>query len=181
MKGCGCVVTFDAYEAMFRCNQLRCVSECLVALRIPFPFFTPCDDMHTILVCITRWLSMHLHTLAYMSMHESCLLVCCPCFNTMKLQTYDPNLHLSFADSIFFLLLCLFFSFLIRLFACFLVLVLATSTMLICFMLLSYVFCIFSFPLLVNWFLVFTFACTHIKQGRLELGHGLPGTSKKGM
>ena len=35
-------------------------------------------------------------------------------------------------------------------------------------------------PLLVCWFLVFAFACTHIKRGRMELGHDLPGISKKG-
>ena len=55
----------------------------------------PCDAMLTMLVCATCWLSMHLYTLAYMFMHESCLLVCRPCFNTMKLWTFDPNLHLS--------------------------------------------------------------------------------------
>ena len=48
------------------------------------PFSALCDDMLTMLVCATRWLSMHLYTLAYMFMHESCLLVCRPCFNTMK-------------------------------------------------------------------------------------------------
>ena len=33
---------------------------------------------------------------------------------------------------------------------------------------------------LICWFLVFAFACTHTKQGRLELGHGLPRASKRG-
>ena len=47
------------------------------------------------LVCATRWLSMHLYMLAYMFMHESCLLVCHPQYNTMKSWTSDPNLHLS--------------------------------------------------------------------------------------
>ena len=51
--------------------------------------------MLTMLVCTTYWLFMHLYTLVYMFMHESCLLVCCPYFNTMKLWTSDPNLHLS--------------------------------------------------------------------------------------
>ena len=36
------------------------------------------------------------------------------------------------------------------------------------------------FPLLVCWFLVFVFACTHMKWGHLEQGHNLPGTGKKG-
>ena len=65
---------------------------------IPFPFSTPCDTMLTMIVCATRWLSMHLYMLAYMSMHESCLLMCRPCFNTMKLQAFGPNLQLSLAD-----------------------------------------------------------------------------------
>ena len=33
-------------------------------------------------------------------------------------------------------------------------------------------------PLLACWFLVFTFACTHMERGRMELGHGLPSASK---
>ena len=49
------------------------------------PFFASRNDKLTMLVCATYWLSMHLFTLAYMSMHKSCLLVCCPCFNIMKL------------------------------------------------------------------------------------------------
>ena len=57
------------------------------------PFSAPCNDMLTMLICATRWLYMHLYTLVYMSMHESCLLVCHPCFNTMKLWTFNPNLH----------------------------------------------------------------------------------------
>ena len=43
-----------------------------------------------------------------MSMHESCLLVCHPCLNTMKLWTFNPNLHLSLADTTFCLLSCFF-------------------------------------------------------------------------
>ena len=82
------------------------------------PFFALHDAMLTMLVYATHWLSMHLYTLAYMSMHESCLLVCCPCFNTMKLWTFDLNLHLSLVDTIFCLLSCLFVFFLVCLFAC---------------------------------------------------------------
>ena len=36
-------------------------------------------------------------------------------------------------------------------------------------------------PLLICWFLVFTFACKHIKRGHMELRHGLPSASKKGV
>ena len=69
---------------------------------------------------------MHLYTLAYMFMQESCLLVCRPCFNTMKLWTFDPNLHLSLTDTTFCLFSCLF--------ACFLTSLLAMPIMLVRFM-----------------------------------------------
>ena len=145
-----------------------------IASCVPFAFSTPCDDMLTMLVCATRWLSMHLHTLAYMFMHESCLLVCRLCFNTIKLWTFDPNLHLSFADTTFCLLSNLFVFSLICLRSCFFAchvyyayLLYATFT---CSMHLF-------LPLLVCWFLVFAFACTHIERGCLELVHSLLGTS----
>ena len=73
----------------------------------PFLFcFARCYTYHACLC--TCWRSMHLYTLAYMFMHESCLLVCRPCFNTMKLWTFDPNLYLFLADTTFCLLSCLF-------------------------------------------------------------------------
>ena len=93
----------------------------LCALHFP----APCDDLLTMLVWATRWLSLHLYPLAYTSMHESCLLVCRPCFNTMKLWTFDPNLHLSLVDTTFCSFSCLF--------ACFPAM-LAMSITLICFM-----------------------------------------------
>ena len=34
-------------------------------------------------------------------------------------------------------------------------------------------------PLLAYWFLVFAFACTHMGRGRMELGDGLLGVSKR--
>ena len=154
---CSCMVTSDAYEALSGCNHLGSIATMSVALCIPFPFSAPCDDMLTMLVCATRWLYMHLCTLAYISMHESCLLVCRPCFNTMKLWTFDLNLHFSLADTTFCSLSCLFDCFLAclpsRLFACFLVSLFAMSTMFICFMPLSYTLCIFSFHCLSTGFL----------------------------
>ena len=99
------------------------------------------DDMLAMLVCATRWLSTHLYTLAYMSMHESCLLVCRPCFNTKKLWTFDPNLHLSLVDTTLVCLLSCFVS----LFACILVSMFAVSIMFIYFMPLYCALCIFSF------------------------------------
>ena len=84
----------------------------VVASCTPFPLFALCDDMIAMLVCATRWLSMHLCMLAHMSMYESCLLVCRSCFNKMKLWIFNPNLHLSLTDTTIFLLSCLFACFL---------------------------------------------------------------------
>ena len=91
-----------------------------IVLCTPFPFFTLCDAMLTMLVCATHWLSMHLYMLGYMSMHECCLLVCRPYFNTMKLWTSNSNLHLSPVDTTFCFSFFLFFFFLVFMFACFL-------------------------------------------------------------
>ena len=83
-----------------------------------FPFSAPHDDMLVILVYAIRWLSLHLHMLAYMFMHKFCLLVCCPYSNTMR-WAFDRNLHLSLADTSFCLpscFVCLFVCLLSRLF-----------------------------------------------------------------
>ena len=77
------------------------------------PFSAPHNAMLPMFVYATHRLSMYLCTLAYMFMHESCLLVCRPCFNTMKLWTSDPNLYLSLAETTFCLLSCL-----LHLYAC---------------------------------------------------------------
>ena len=111
--------TSDAHEALFGCNHLGCITTMPVASCTPFPLSAPCDDMLTMLVCATRWLSMHLYMLAHMSMHESCLLVCRPYFNIMKLRTFDPNLHFSLVDTNFCLLSCLFAFSLVFLLSCF--------------------------------------------------------------
>ena len=121
------MVASDAHEALFGCNHLGRIATMPVTLCIPFPFSTPCDDGLTILVYATCWLSFHLYTLAYMSMHESCLLVCHPYFNTMKLRTSYFVCFLSFFP---------FCSF-----ACFPAM-LAMSIMVICIMPLSYTLCI---------------------------------------
>ena len=84
-----------------------------------FPFSALCNDMFAMHVCATHWLSMHSYTLAYMSMHESCLLVCHPYLNTMKLWTFDPSLHLSPVDTTFSLLFHLFAFSLVCLYTCF--------------------------------------------------------------
>ena len=82
------------------------------------PFFAPRDAMLIMLVCAIHWLSMHLYMLAYMFMHESCLLVCHLCFNTIKLWTFDLNLHLSLTNTTFCLPCCLFVFFLVSLLTC---------------------------------------------------------------
>ena len=159
-----------------------------VASCIPFLFFVLCDDMLTMLVYAICWLYMHLYTLSYMSMHKYFLLVCCLCFNTMKLWTSNPNLHLSLADTTFCFLSCMF----AWLSSCFLIclcilLVLSLATSYACHVYHAYLLYAFfictshlSLPLLVCRFLVFAFACTHMEQRRLELGHNLPDASKKG-
>ena len=137
----------------------------------------PCDAMLTMFIRTAYWLSLHLYTLAHMSMHESCLLMCRPCFNTIKLWTFNPNLHLSLVDTTFCLFFACFVFFLVCLFSYFFA----------CYVHHAYLFYIFFIcsshlflPLLVCWFLVFTFACTHMERRRMELGHSLPGRSKKG-
>ena len=70
-----------------------CGHHLLCAFLLVFPFvcvFAFSHAMLAMLVCATRWLYMHLYTFAYMSMHESYLLVCRPCFNTYghPIQTY---------------------------------------------------------------------------------------------
>ena len=174
---CGCVVTSNTHEALFGCNHLGCIFGCWVAPCVPFLFFAPHDAMLTMLVCATHWLFVHLYMLAYMSMHESCLLVCRTCFNIMMLWTSNPNLHLSLVDTTFcllFLLICLLacsLSFLF--FACH---VYHAYLLYVSFICTLHLF----LPLLVCWFLVFAFACTRTERGRMELGHDFPGVNRKG-
>ena len=114
-----CVVTFNVHEALFGYNHLGCIAMMPVASGIPFPFSALHDAMLTMLVCATCWLSMHLYMFAYMFMHESCLLMFRSYFNTMKLWTSNPNLHLSLEDNTFCLLSCLFAFLLVSLLSCF--------------------------------------------------------------
>ena len=140
------MVTSFAHGALFGCGHLGCIAMMLIASCIPFPTSTPCNDMLAMLAYATHWRSMHLYTLPYMFMYESCLLVCHPCFNTM-------NLHFSLVDTTFCLLSCFFVISLVCLYACFLVSLFAMSLMLICFMPPSYALCIFSFHCLSTGFL----------------------------
>ena len=141
------------------------------------PFSALHDVMLTMFVCATYWLSMHLYTLAYTSMHESYLLVCCPFFNTKKLWTFNPNLHLSLVNTTYCLLSCLFAFLLVCLLSCFFA---CFTCMLVCFIPIAHYLRNSFFPLLVYGFLVFAFPCTHMERGCMELGHSLPGANKKG-
>ena len=141
------------------------------------PFFAPRNAMLTMLVYATHWLSMHLYTLAHMSMHKSCLLVCRPCFNTMKLWTLDPNIHLSLADTTLCLLSYLFAFSLVCLLSCSFACHAYHAYKLYA----SFIYYFhFFLPLLICWFLVFAFACTRMERRHMELGHSLPCVSRKG-
>ena len=178
-----CLVTSDAYEALFGCDHFGSISGCQVASYIPFPFHSVrCYAYH---VCSHHLLAFYASLHSHMFMHESCLLVCRPYFNTMKSWTLDPNLHFSLAGTpfcVFSLLVCPLFllvSFLafVTCHACHIYRAYLLYASFICTLHLF-------LPLLVYWFLFFTFACTHMERGRMErgcmeLGHGLPSASKK--
>ena len=101
--------------------------------------------------------SLPLCTLAYMFMHES---MCHPYPNLMELWTPDPNLHLSFQDTLFCLITCLF-----ALFGIFYQLVF------------QHAFLLFV-SLLVCWLVSFVIACTRMEHGHLEQGCNLLGAKK---
>ena len=106
----------------------------------------------------------------------------------MKLWTFDPNLHLSLADTTFCLPSCFVCFFVCLLSHLFVHLACLIACHLLCLPCLSYlsVYALFIcslylfLPLLVCQFLVFAFASTHVERGRMELGHSLLSTSKKG-
>ena len=166
---------------------------CLSSFPLRVMICLPCLFMPLVgFLCIFT----NLLTCSCMSL-KSCLLVCHPYFNTMKLWTSDLNLHLSLVDTTFCLLSCSFVFFLFCLLAClpscfldclFISWLVMSPT--ICYayhvyhaylLYASFICSLHLFlPLLVCWFFVLAFACTHMERGSIELGHGLPGESKKG-
>ena len=169
----------------------------LVAPCIPFPFFAPCDAMLTMFFCATHWLSIYLYMLSYMFMHESCLLVCHPYFNTMKSWTSDPNLHLSPVDTTFCFPFWFFVFYLVCLLACLFAFLLSCLTLIfachvshhmLCLPYLSCLFTLcpfaiiytFSFHCLSTSFLVFAFASTHMERRTHEAGARSPRRKQKG-
>ena len=179
---CGCVVTFDAHEALFGCNHLGCISGCRVAPCIPFPFqlhvmlCLPCLIVTPVGFLCPLHTCLHVHALVLLASASSILQHNEAMEIRSKPAFFPHGHHLLFI----FLLVCLLSYLLAHLYACFLASLLAMSTMLICFMPLSYVLCIFSFHCLSASFLSLTFVCTHMERGCMELGHGLTGASKKG-
>ena len=149
---CGCVVTFDAHEALFGCNHLGMHLRMLGCFMHAFPFF------HSV-----RWYACHAclcHPLAfYVSLHAclhvhawvllasvSSMLQHNEVMEIWSKPTFVPHGH----HHLFaFLLVCLFSHML----ACILVSLLAMSILLICFMPPSYALCIFSFHCLSAGFL----------------------------
>ena len=112
------MVTSDAHEALFGYNHLGGISGCQVALCIPFPFLLCAMICLPCLFAPPVGFQCIFYTLAYIFMHESCLLVYRPCFNTMRLWTFDPNLHLSSWIPSFCLPFCSFVFFLVCFLAC---------------------------------------------------------------
>ena len=165
-----------------------------VASCIPFPFFAPCNDMLTMLACATRWLffaslhaCLHVHAWVLLASVSSMLQ-----HNEVMDIRSKPTFCPLWTTSLFaFLLVC----FLSCMLACLFAFLLSYSFVYLCLFscfFACHVYHAYLFyasftcfphlflPLLVCWFLVLVFACTHMEQGRMELGHDFPGTSKKG-
>ena len=169
-----------------------------------YPFLTPCDDMLPSLACapfafLCFYASLHACLLTSSSLvptiscrftpvfdtrdpeslQELCLMasVCRPYSNTMELWTLDPNLHLSSQDTTFCLITCLLAHCVLSLFVC-----PRLALLLVCSLHAFYL----SFYLLCSFLGLSTslFPCLlHVhawSKGRLEQGHDLLGTSKKG-
>ena len=157
------------------------------------------------LFCFVRWYACHaclLHPLAfYASLHtylhdHAWVLLASVLFmlqhnEVMDIQskpTFVPHKHhLLFALLLVCLLSCLLaclFAFLLSVCLFILWLVMSPVICYACHAYLLYASFICSlhlfFPLLVYWFLVLAFACTHMERECIELGHSLPGTSKRG-
>ena len=91
-----------------------------------FPLFRSVQ-WYTCHACLCHLLAFYASLHSHMFMHESCLLVCYPYFNTMKLWTSNPNLHLSLVGTTFCLHFCLFAHLPICFLACLFILGLAMS------------------------------------------------------
>ena len=158
--------------------------------------------MHTFLPFRSvQWYACHAclcHPLAFYASLQylftwSCMSLACQCVVHASTQwSYRNSIQTYIGPSWTPPFVCIFACLLICLFAFLLVCLswglpcllpyamLAMSILLVCFEPFAHYLRISFFPLFVYWFLVFAFACTHMEQGRMELGHGLPSASQKG-
>ena len=177
-----CLVTPNAHEALFGCDHLGSLSECRVVSYIPFPFRSVrCYAYH---VCsrhpLAFYASLHACSLVHawvLLANVSSMLQHNEVMDIQSKPTFVPcRHHLCLLSYLFaFLLVCLLTYLLAFLFLC-LPCLLCLSALCLFHMLFASFPSIFFFC----WFLVFTFACTHMERGRIELGHGLLSASKKG-
>ena len=123
-----------------------------------YPLFRSVQRLLTMLFCATYWLYVHLHTLVYMFMHESCLLVCHPCFNIMRIWTSDPNLHLSFVDATFLFVFLLVYPLLVICYLTCLPLCSYVCSHPVCYACHCYLVCLFCTPLLLSMHLSLSIA-----------------------
>ena len=138
-------------------------------------FSAPRDNMLAMLFCTTLWLSMHRYTLAYMSMqvlltNVSSMLQHNEAMDIRSKPTFVPCGH---CPCLFAILLCFPFCSHPNFYVCHVYHVYLLYASLLCSLHLF-------LPQLICWFLVFAFAYTHMERGRMELRHGLLGTSKMG-
>ena len=172
---CGCVVTPDPMRS---CSDVTIWE---ASLDVGFLHAYP-PLFHSV-----RWYAYHAclcHPLAFYASLHACLHVHAwvllasvssilqrnEAMNIQSKPTFVPyGHHLLFA----FLLVCLLTCLLAFLFLC--------LPCLSCLFALCLFICSLHLflPLFVCWFLVLAFACTHMERRRLELGHSLPGASKR--
>ena len=143
---------------------------------LPFFRFAWCYAYHA---CLCHPLAFYASLHACIHVHTWVLLVSVPsilqqnvAMNIQSKPTFVPyRHHLLFAS----LLDCLF--------SCLLAFLLLCLPCLSCLFALCLFVCSLHLflPLLVFWFLVFAFPCTHMEWGCIELRHSLPCASKKGV
>ena len=169
------LVTSDAHEALFGYDHLESIFGCRVTLYIPFPFhFMRCYayhvySRHPLAFYASLHTCSHVHALVLLASASS-MLQHNEVMDIRSKPTFVPRGH-------HFL-----FAFLLVFLACLL------AFLFLCLPCLSWLLLYASFicslhiflSLLVCWFLVFVFACTHMEWGRMELRHGLLDASIKG-
>ena len=165
----GFVVTSDAHEALFGCNHLGCISmwwyayhACLCHLLAFYASLHACLYVHA---------QVLLASVSSMLQHNEAM-------DIRSKPTFVPRgHHILFAFLLVCLLLCLFaFSFVCShpyFYACHVYHAYLLYS--------SFIHSLHIFlPLLICWFLIFAFACTHVEREHIVQRHGLPRARKKG-